>query len=116
MCFVIPSLQSSNNYFRANAFVVCMRLSHPFATPQTKTFHTFFYSLFSFSFSHSCHQIYINFFFTEVVYLILKIALEIKMHQLKMYFSMSFLIFRNNTVKRTNVIGKRYLVASLEAA
>ena len=116
MCFVIPSLQSSKNYFWANAFVflcVCpIHLLHH----KRKHFIHFFILYFHFLFTTLVIRYISNFFFTEVVYLIFKIALEIKMHQLKMYFSMSFLIFRNNTVKQTLAIGKRYLVATLEAA
>ena len=116
MCFVIPSLQSSKNYFWANAFVflcVCpIHLLHH----KRKHFIHFFILYFHFLFTTLVIRYISNFFFTEVVYLISKIALEIKMHQLKMYFSMSFLIFRNNTVKQTLAIGKRYLVATLEVA
>ena len=47
------------------------------------------------------------FFFTEEVYMNFKIALEINMNQVKMCFSMSFLILGNNTAKSTLVAGQR---------
>ena len=81
-------------------------LSHPFAIPETKMFHTFFL-FFIFIFSYSRHQICMYFFFTDVVYLIFKTVFEIKKNQCKTYVSMSFRISGNNTAKRTLVASQR---------
>ena len=75
-----------------------MHLSHPLAIPQTKTCHTFsFFFFFLFFLSNLVIRYISNIFFTNVVYLIFKIALGNKMSQWKVCFSKLLLIFRNKT-------------------
>lgn len=66
-------------------------------------------------FSHSYNQILSNNSLTEVVYLIFKIALEIKINQWMISFSKSLFIFGINTAKRT-LVASSNSAAAIESA
>ena len=82
-----------------------MHFSHPFAMPQTKKFQTFFLCFLYFP---TLIMGYLsNNSLTEVVYLIFKIALEIKINQWMTSFSKSLFILGINNVKRTLVASQQ---------